>query len=137
MRRSGLVVAIMMSGFGCSVGASNMAASTYGKGSVYRSASAFVELAADQTFNPAVKMLLERGDIEITDLKEADNRCRAVAGEHKLTFKVVDAGPGRSRLSMVVGGGNDPDANQELANVLMTAICGRLPVACEGQTSSD
>ena len=114
-----------------------MAASAYGKGSVYRSASATVQLAPDRVFNPGVKMLLERGDIEITDLKEHDNRCRAIAGDRKLTFKVVDAGAGRSRLSMVVGGGHDAEANQELAKVLVTAICSRLSVACEVQTSSD
>jgi len=90
-----------------------------------------VQLAPDQAFNPAVKILLERGDIEITDLKEHDNRCRAVAGDRKLTFKVVDTGTGRSRLSMVVGGGNDPEANQELADKLVRTICGRLPVSCE------
>lgn len=90
-----------------------------------------MQLAPDQAFNPAVKILLERGDIEITDLKEHDNRCRAVAGDRKLTFKVVDTGTGRSRLSMVVGGGNDPEANQDFADNLMHAICGRLPVSCE------
>ena len=53
-----------------------------------------VQLAPDQAFNPAVKILLERGDIEITDLKEHDNRCRAVAGDRKLTFRVVEYGDG-------------------------------------------
>ena len=129
--RGGLIVAVTVSGVGCTVGASATAASTYGKGSVYRSASATVQLAPDQAFNPAVRVLLERGDIEITDLKEHDNRCRAVAGDRRLTFKVVDTGTGRARLSMVVGGGNDPEANQDLAEGLVRAICSRLPVACE------
>ena len=94
-------------------------------------------LAPDQAFNPAVEVLLERGDIEITDLKEADNRCRAVVGDHKITFKVVASGAGLARLSMVVGGGDDPGVNQELADSLMRGICSRLPVACENHGSTN
>ena len=110
---------------------SAVAASTHRSASVYRSATAYVQLEPDQAFNRAVKMLLERGDIEITDLKEANNRCSAVEGDHRLTFRVIESGGGRSRLSMLVGGGDDPDANQELADTLIQAICGRLPTACE------
>jgi hypothetical protein len=108
-----------------------MAGSTYGKVSVYRSATAYVRLAPDQVFNPVVEMLLERGDIKITDLKEASNRCRAVTGDRELTLRVIESGTGRSRLSVLVGGGDDPDANQELADTLMQQICGRLTVECE------
>ena len=126
-----LVTAIAIATCGCATGTSAMAASTHGKASVYRSATAYVQLAPEQAFNPAVKMLLERGDIEITDLKEANNRCIAVAGDRKLTFRVIESTEGRSRLSMLVGGGTDPLANEELAARLMQQICGRLGVACD------
>jgi hypothetical protein len=76
-------------------------------------------------------MLLERGDIQITDLEEADNRCQAVAGDQKLTFRVIESTEERSRLSLLVGGGDDPVANQELADRLMRQICGGLGVACD------
>jgi hypothetical protein len=127
----GLAAAMSGGSFGCAAGATSAAASTYGSASLYRSATAYVQLAPDKAFNPAVKMLLERGDIEITDLKEADNRCKAVAGDRKLTFRVIESVAGRSRLSILVGGGNDPDANQNLADSLMQTICSRLSVACE------
>lgn len=104
---------------------------TYQKGSVYRSATAYVALAPEEVFNPAVKLLLERGDIDITKLKESESRCSAVVGNHKLTLRVVEAGPGRSRLSMLVGGGHDPEANQEMADELVRRICSRLSVQCE------
>lgn len=131
MAMGALVGLITVWSSACATGTSVGAASTYGKASVYRSASASVQLAPDQAFNTAVKTLLEREGIEITDLTESGNRCRAVSGDHRLTFKVVDVGTSRSRLSMVVGGGHDPEANQELADRLLRAICSRLPVACE------
>ena len=126
-----LVASIAIATCGCATGTSAVAASTHGSASVYRSATAYVQLAPEQAFNPAVKMLLERGDIETTDLKEANKRCSTVEGDHRLTFRVIESGGGRSRLSMLVGGGDDPDANQELADTLIQAICGRLPAACE------
>jgi len=126
-----MIAIVAIVAYGCATGTSAVAASTHGSASVYRSATAYVQLAPEQAFNPAVKMLLERGDIEITDLKEANNRCSAVEGDHRLTFRVIESGGGRSRLSMLVGGGDDPDANQELADTLIQAICGRLPAACE------
>ncbi len=113
-----------------------MAASTHGRTSVYRSATAYVQLAPDKAFNPAVKVLLERGDIEITDLEEAENRCKAVAGDRKLTFRVIESENGSSRLSLLVGGGDDPAANQELADRIMQQICGHLGVVCESATSA-
>ena len=131
-----LVATIVIVNYGCATGSSAVAASTHGRASVYRSDTAYVQLAPAQAFNSAVKMLLERDDIEITDLKEADNRCKAVIGDHKLTFRVIESGGGRSRLSMLVGGGDDPDANQELADMLMHQICGRLGVACESGTGA-
>jgi hypothetical protein len=123
------IVAIVT--YGCATGTSAVAASTHGSASVYRSATAYVQLAPDQAFNPAVKLLLERGDIEITDLKEANNRCSAVEGDHRLTFRVIESVGGRSRLSMLVGGGDDREANQELADELIRRICARLPTPCE------
>jgi hypothetical protein len=126
-----VVAVVAIVAYGCATGTSAVAASTHGSASVYRSATAYVRLVPDQAFNPAVKMLLERGDIEITELKEVNNRCKAVAGDRTLTFRVIESGAGRSRLSMLVGGGDDPDANQELADSLMEQICGRLGVACD------
>ncbi len=126
-----VVVAIMLTASGCATGTSAAAASTYGKASVYRSATAYVELAPGAAFKPAVELLLGRKDIKITDLEEASNRCTAVMGERKLTFRVVESGPDRCRLSVLVGGGDDPEANQELADQLMQNICRHLGEACE------
>lgn len=126
-----LFIMIAIGSCGCAASTSALAASTHGKASVYGSASAYVRLAPDRAFNPAVKMLLERGDIEITNLKEVDNRCKAVSGDRTLTFRVIESSDGRSRLSLLVGGGNDPEANQVLADDLMGAICKRLEVTCE------
>jgi hypothetical protein len=126
-----LLASIALWASACATGTSAVAASTHGKASVYRSATAYIRLTPDRAFKPAVEMLLERGDIEITDLKEANNRCKAVAGDRKLTFRVIESTEERSRLSLLVGGGDDPVANQELADRLMQQICGRLGVACD------
>ena len=129
-----LVVAIAFGACGCATGTSAVAASTHRKASLHRSASAHVQLAPDDAFVPAAELLLEREDIEITDLNQARNQCKAVAGDRKLTFRVIESGAGGSRLSMLVGGGHDPEANQELADELVKEICGRLGVACESGT---
>lgn len=126
-----LVAVVAIVACSCATGTSAVAASTHGKASVYRSATAYVQLAPDQAFKLAVNVLLERGDIEITDLNEANNRCKAVEGDHKLTFRVIESGDGRSRLSMLVGGGDNPDANQKLADDVIRRICARLPMPCE------
>jgi hypothetical protein len=117
-------------------GTSTLAASTHRKASVYRSATGYVRLPADQVFNAVVKMLLERGDIELTDLKEAENRFRAVAAGRKLSFRVIESTNEKSRLSLLVGGGDDPETNQEIAERLMQQICGRLEVPCEAEPGS-
>jgi hypothetical protein len=75
--------------------------------------------------------LLEREDIEITELGEAGNSCKAVAENRTLTLRVIESAPGRSRLSLMVGGGSDGDANDRLAKDLLVAICGRLSGARE------
>jgi hypothetical protein len=108
-----------------------MAASTHGTSSLYRSSSATVRLAPEDVFEPAVKLLLDRDDIEITSLEEAGNRCKAISGDSKLTLRVVDVDGERSRLSLLVGAGDDPAANQDLAESLMHDICARLAAACE------
>lgn len=120
----------------CATGTSAVAASTHGRTSVYRSATAYVQLAPEDAFEPAVTLLLEREDIEITDLREAHNRCKAVAGNRKLTFRIIESTDGRSRLSLLVGGGDDPEANQELADKLMRQMCSRLSAACESGTGT-
>jgi hypothetical protein len=126
-----ILVAATCSVLGCASGAAVAGGSTQRTASDYGSASAYIRLAPNQAFNHGVELMLERGDIEITDIKEADNRCKAVTGSQKLTLRVIEAGPGRSRLSMLVGGGNDRDANQELAGSLIRAICNSLSVSCE------
>lgn len=120
----------------CMTGTSTLAASTHRKASVYRSATGYVRLPADQVFNAVVRMLLERGDIELTDLKEAENRFRAVAAGRKLSFRVIESTNEKSRLSLLVGGGDDPETNQEIAERLMQQICGRLEVPCEAEPGS-
>ena len=131
---SALVVAIAFGACGCATGTSAVAVSTHRKASLYRSASAYVQLAPDDAFVPAAELLLEREDIEITDLNQAQHRCKAVAGDRQLKFRVIESGTERSRLSLLVGGGDDPDANQELADELVKEICERLGVACESET---
>jgi hypothetical protein len=116
---------------GCAMGTSAVGASTYQKSSAYRSAAATVDLGPEDAFEAAVKLLLERDDIEITELEEGANRCAARAGDHKLTLRVTEVSPGRCRLSMLVGGGNDAEANQSLADELLTRICARLGTKCE------
>ena len=115
----------------CATGTSAAAASTYGRTSVYRSATAYVQIAPDQAFKAVVEMLLAQGDIKITELEEADARCSAVSGDNKLTLRVIESGEGRSRMSILIGGGDATEANQQLADALMQQICGRLDVACE------
>jgi hypothetical protein len=127
----GVLAAVTCAGLGCASGAAVAGGSTQRTASVYRSATAYIRLAPDQAFNHGVELMLERGDIEITNLKETDNRCKAVTGDHKITFRVIESTEGRSRMSLLVGGGDDPKANQQLADSLLHAICGGLSIACE------
>ncbi len=129
--RCALVVAMVITAGGCATGASTVAGSTSGKISVHRSATAYVALAPEDAFEPAVTLLLERDDIEITTLDEAANRCTAVSGEMTITLRVIQSTPGRSRLSIMVGRGTDADANQALADRLVRTICLSLGAACE------
>jgi hypothetical protein len=126
-----LVIAMTMSISACATRTSSVAASTHSRASLYRSSTAYVQQSPDRAFNPAVNILLERTDIEITNLEEADNRCTAKAGDRKLTLRVIEADRNRSRLSLLVGGGDDPAANQELAERLMRDICAHFGAACE------
>jgi len=129
--RCALVVALVITAGGCAAGASTVAGSTSGKVSVHRSATAYAALAPEDAFEPAVTILLERDDIEITALDEAANRCTAVSGEVTITLRVIQSTPGRSRLSIMVGRGTDADSNQALADRLVRAICLSLGAACE------
>jgi hypothetical protein len=116
---------------GCAARTSVIASSTHGRASNYRFATTYVEMVPEEVFDTAVTMLRESGDIEVTDLNEPDNRCGAVSGDLKLTFRVLEATEGRSRLSAMVGGGHDPDGNQELADTMIRRVCERLPEPCE------
>jgi hypothetical protein len=117
---------VAISAGGCAMGTSAVGASTYRKASNYRSATATVDLSPEDVFEAAVKLLLERKDIEITELEEGANRCSAVAGDLTLTLRVIEVGSDRTRLSMLVGGGRDPEANQYLADELVEEIRARL-----------
>ena len=116
---------------GCAMRISAAGASTYQKSSVYRSAAATIGLNPEDAFDAAATLLLEHGGIEITKLEERENRCSAVAGEHKLTLRVTEVGPGRTRVSILVGGGRDAEANQRLADEIVEEICARLGTTCE------
>jgi len=125
----GIVIAIASSG--CSSASTVAATSAYRQVSLYRSASAHVSLAPDDAFEPAVTFLLERDDIEITDLNETHRQCTAVLGDRTLTFRVIAAGTDRSRLSMLVGGVDDANGSQKVADGLIRDICGHLSPPCE------
>jgi hypothetical protein len=116
---------------GCATGAAAYGASTQGKVSFYRTTTVTVSLATASTFNSAVELLLQSEDIMITVLDEASNRCRATFGERTLTLWVVELQPDRCRLSVMAGGGRDPDANERLTRELVQRICERLGVACK------
>jgi len=116
---------------GCAMGTSAVGASTYQKSSAYRSAAATVDLGPEDVFEAAVKLLLEREDIEITELEEGANRCVARAGDHTLTLRVTAVSPGRTRLSMLVGGGRDAEANQTLADEIVEGVCARFAKKCD------
>ena len=125
------VVAVAIAAGGCAAGTSMVASSAYRKASVYGTATAYVRLAPNDAFEPAMQALAEMQDIEITALDQASTRCSADAGDREVTFRVFESEVGRSRLSVLVGGGDDPVANQQLANRLMQQICGHFDVTCE------
>lgn len=129
-----LALAVVIGASGCAAAASTTAASTYRKVSLYRSAAAYAPQASDEVFDSAAKLLLDRDDIDITDLNEAHRQCTAVAGDRTLTLRVINAGPGRSRISLLVGGIEDDAGSQALADGLLEAICSRLAVPCEWGT---
>jgi len=116
---------------GCATGVSTVAASTARTATNYRSASSHVRLGTDEVFDSAVGLLLERDDIEVDGVDEASRRCSAVAGDRRLTLRVIDDGVGGSRLSVTVGRGDDTDANQALAELLVREICERFGDACD------
>jgi hypothetical protein len=128
---AGLVAAVTVGCFGCATGTSTVAASAYRKASVYGTSKAYVEMAPEDAFDPGVAILSQLEDAEITALDEGFTRCTATFGDRVLTFRVFESGEGRSRLSLLVGGGDDPDSNQELADRLMREICRQLGVQCE------
>jgi hypothetical protein len=116
---------------GCAMGTSAVGASTYQKASIYRSAAATVDLGPEDAFEAAVKLLLERDDIEITELEEDANRCSARAGDQTLTLRIIEVGSERTRLSLLVGGGRDTESNQDLADEMIAEVCARLGSACD------
>jgi hypothetical protein len=127
----GLVAAATLGSFGCAAGTSTVAASAYRKAAVYGTSKAYVQMVPEDAFDLGVATLSQLEDAEITALDEDFARCTATFGDRVLTFRVFESGEGRSRLSLLVGGGDDPDSNQELANRLMGEICRQLGVQCE------
>jgi len=121
---------------GCASGVSTVAASTARTATNYRSASSHVRLGADEVFDSAVGLLLERDDIEVDGVDEASHRCSAVAGERTLTLRVIDDGTRGSRLSLTVGHGDDGDTNQALAERLLREICRRFGDTCDPAADS-
>lgn len=115
---------------GCAMGTSAVGASAYQKATSYRSAVATVDLGPEDAFEAAVKLLLERDDIEITELEEGANRCSARAGDHTLMLRVIKVNSERTRLSLLVGGGRDTESNQNLADEMIAEVCARLGSAC-------
>lgn len=128
---AGLVAALTVGSFGCAAGTSTVAASAYRKAAVYGTSKAYVQMVPEDAFDPGVAILSQLEDAEITALDEDFARCTATFGDRVLTFRVFESGDGRSRLSLLVGGGADADANQELADQLMKKICEHLEAACE------
>lgn len=126
-----LVVAVAVGATGCAAASSLVATSAYQKASVYGTSKAYVHMAPGEAFEPAVAVLAELEGVEITAIDEASHRCTADQGDLVATFRVFEAGEGRSRLSLLVGGGDDAAANQELADRLIQRICGGFPEGCE------
>jgi len=133
---SGLLIAVAAGAYGCATGTSTVAASAYRKAAVYGTSKAYVRTAPEDAFKDGVRVLGELADTEITALDEKSTRCAAVHGDRVLTFRVFESGDGMSRLSLLVGGGDDSVANQELADRLMREICRRLDVACESSNGA-
>ena len=130
-RCSALVVAIAVGACGCAAGTSTVAASAYRKAAAYGTSKSYVQMAPEDAFDPGVAILSQLEGAEITALDENFTRCTATFGDRVLTFRVFESGEGRSRLSLLVGGGDDAVANQELADQLMKKICKHLEAACE------
>ena len=127
-----LVVAVAVEGtVGCAAGSSLVAASAYRKASVYGTSKAYVQMPSAEAFKSGAAVLAELENVEITAMDEDSTRCAATQGDRVATFRVFEAAEGRSRLSLLVGGGEDADANQELADQLMRNICERLDTGCE------
>jgi hypothetical protein len=128
---SALVVEVAIASCGCVTGSSLVAASAYRKASVYGTSTAYVRMEPKDAFTSGVAVLAAIEDVEVTAMDEDSTRCAAAHGDLVATFRVFEAGEGRSRLSLLVGGGYDADANQELADRLIQRICGRFPEGCE------
>jgi hypothetical protein len=108
-----------------------MAASTHAAASTYRSATAYVALSPDDAFETAARILLDRNDLEITALDDVVRRCTADMGTNTVTVRVIESSPGRSRLTVSVGGGDEPGSNESLATAVLRDVCERLSVPCE------
>jgi hypothetical protein len=108
-----------------------MAASTHAAASTYRSATAYVALSPDDAFETAARMLLDRNDLDITALDEVGMRCTATMGPRTVSVRLIESTPGRSRLTVSVGGGDEPGSNESLATAVLRDVCGRFPVPCE------
>ena len=59
---AGALGVVVMWSSACATGASAVTASTYARASVYRSATAHVQLPPEQAFKPVIDMLLARGE---------------------------------------------------------------------------
>lgn len=130
------VFAAVIGACGCVTGTSMVAASAYHKASVYGTSKAYVRLPPEDAFKRGVNILAGLEGTEITATDENSTRCTAERGDQVLTFRVFESDNGRVRLSLLVGGGHDADANQDLADRLMREICQRLGTVCESGSGS-
>jgi hypothetical protein len=126
-----IVAAVTMATTGCLTATSMVASSAYRKASVYGTSNAYVPVVPEVAFERGVAALAGLEDVEITAVDEVTTRCTADQGDRVLTFRVFESTSGRSRLSLLVGGGDDADTNQRLADELMEKICGRFSGGCE------
>jgi hypothetical protein len=130
IRQGVVVVAVAVGTIGCAAASSLVATSAYHKASVYGTSKAYVHMVPGEAFEPGVAVLAELEGVEITAIDETSHRCTAAQGNRVVTFRVFESGGGHSRLSILVGGGDDPDANQRLADSLIRSICRHLGVEC-------
>jgi hypothetical protein len=88
-------------------------------------------MVPDDAFAAAANLVRDRDDLGETAFDEAGRRWTGDMRTHTVTVRVIESTPGRSRVTVTVGGGNDPVTNESLAAELLRDVCARFPVPCE------